>query len=427
MAANNSLFPHIPSPKEDEREDVLIHVRGCLADAFPQVDDYHGAHHHEHVLQFAHFTAQQVGDTLSALEYLLLDSAVLLHDIGYSAYEATWSPNRNEHVQASIDIAQQCLPQAPYFQRFPALIDAVCFLIARHDDTSYKFPSTVWQGNVGKIGIAKYETALTAFASQLPPNERQRLSLLLAIVREADALTAAGSDGAERTFRYSTSRGLPIFAEGNPLNAWCWEESAVGNTRLAAKRALIDAFTHSGRRRAHASYLATESYIAALCADNDVAYYPETLPETLQANATFNLSDEGEVELLHYAGWATLEQELRDSASPAAHYQDAALTLEPLSVATLSAAETSSASKDHAWVHALQERLNREYALSLFDLAGTIILRWNAQTIQLTPPLIDYREKQTDQHGTITDKLERVTLAHQLHLPTIWAVSVTPR
>jgi hypothetical protein len=415
------LFPHIPMPTESQRLHIRRQIRRCLQEAFPHPDIYHGPQHHEQVLRFARFTARHVAVALSPLDDTLLETAVLLHDIGYSAYTAAWSPNRHEHVQASIDIAIPCLASIGWFAQFPELIDAVSFLIAKHDDTSYKFPSAVWQGDVGKIGLRKYAAQVAAFEGALPAGERLRLHLLLAIIREADALSAAGKDGAERTYRYSRSRGLPLFAQGNPLNAWCWEESAVGNTRLAAKRALIDAFTPPGHLRAQESYAATEAYIAALCQAHAVPYIPESLAHSENAEMADELLHVDEIELIHYDRWESVEQGLRADASRPL-YSEAAITIEPLPLPRLQSLAAPAPS--HAeWLQALHLRLNREYALSLFDLAGAIQLRWRGELYALMPPLLEYH---ADHAITVIDAFGRATLAHMHPQLAIWAIRIMP-
>lgn len=429
MANVNVLFPHIPGPRITERVQIRRHLRVWLHKAFSldRDDAYHGRRHHEMVAQLANATAQQVPELLSTLDYAILDAAVLLHDIGYSAFDASWSPNRHEHVQASIEIAISCLEAVPFFAQFPELITAVCFLIGRHDDTSYKFPTTVWQRNVGKIGLEKYEAMLSAFEVQLPNAEKQRLYLLLAIVREADALTAAGEGGAERTFLYSISRGLPIFAQGNPLNAWCWEESAIGNTRLAAKRALIDAFTVQGRENAQKSYQATEAYIAALCDREGVQYIPETLSAMVRSSAIVASPHGGLLEIMRYEDWSEFQHILRKSFNEAHRYGDASLTIRPVSVSGLQTPATGFTPLHGDWLKTLQSQFVSEYALSLFDLAGIIIFRWNNALYSLTTPVImQGRVENSAQEIVVIDGLPSITLAQRLHVQEMWVVEVAP-
>lgn len=258
-------------------ERTLAQVRAWLRRAYTQHDAYHGPDHAEQVLRLAEGIARRIPDGMLPVERLIVSTAALLHDVGYTAYQPDWAPNRNEHVAASIAFAQRHLEEIAPFAEHSRLIDAISFLIGYHDDTSYKFPSLVWDGRVGNIDLGPYAAQLAAFEASLSAPQRERLRLLLAILREADALTAAGSDGAARTFQYAIHRGLPIFARGNPLNAWCWEESAAGNTRLAAKRALIDAFTLEGRRAAWECYRATEAYLQGICVEHGLPYAPENI------------------------------------------------------------------------------------------------------------------------------------------------------
>lgn len=274
QSRTDRLLAHDPLD-DGLRRAVLREMRAQIRAAHTQPDEYHGTAHAiaiaRHCLLIARQLAKVLDPDFTASELLVLEVAALLHDVGYAAYEPTWDANRRQHVKAGLDYAGRALGQSSYLAGQARLTQSICYLIAHHDDTSYKFPSAVWHGGVGRIELDAHAAPLAEFEASLPEAQRLRLRLLLGILREADALSAAGPQGAARTFGYSAGRGLPIFSQGNPLDAWSWEESAVGNTRLAAKRALIDACTAAGRRRARSFYRATEAYIEAICARDGVS------------------------------------------------------------------------------------------------------------------------------------------------------------
>ncbi|HEX6798318.1 MAG TPA: HD domain-containing protein [Ktedonobacterales bacterium] len=417
-------------------EAALAQVRALLRRAYTQPDAFHGPQHAEEVLRLAEEIARRMPGELRPAECLIVSAAALLHDVGYTAYQPDWAPNRSEHVAASIAFAQRQLTEIAPFAAHPPLIAAVSFLIGYHDDTSYKFPSFVWDGRVGSIDLGWYAAQLAAFEVSLSAPQRERLRLLLAILREADALTAAGEAGAARSFQYAIHRGLPIFARGNPLNAWCWEESAAGNTRLAAKRALIDAFTPEGRRTAWESYRATEAYLRGICTEHGMPYVPETIvavgaddPSAISAAAGM----EAALELISYAGWGARERAIRDAAfadSPAAQPSAAAgMTVRhlPLDLLPDVLQAVDREGPQTAALVALHARLLSEYALSLFDLAGVVEYRLNGSVMRAMPPIVErHPASLTSNRNTlvIRDGAATIALARKLGVPAVWVVDV---
>jgi len=311
------------------------------------------------------------------------------------------------------------LMDAPLFAQTPMLLDAVCYLIAHHDDSSYKFPSLVWQGGVGKIGLDRYAVKMAEFAGRLSAAQRHRLHVLLSLLREADALTAAGKDGAERTFLFARSKGLPVFAQGNPLNAWCWEECAIGNVRLAAKRALIDAGTPQGRTIAWESYRATEAYVAMICASEGVGYIPETLSVGDDEVPSFAVDAESLVEITAYADWPTLAHRLHTLN---AHDISAPARICRLAVEQLPVVASESASALLQDLVALQSRFVSEYALSLFDLTGILEFRWQNKIYCIAPPMIERPTSEVASAIILLDGAPRAALARQLGINALWMV-----
>lgn len=420
-------------------ERALAHVRTWLRRAYTQHDAFHGPQHAEEVLRLAEDIARRIPGGLRPVERLIVSAAALLHDVGYTAYQPDWAPNRSEHVAASIAFAQRQVAEIAPFAEHPRLISAVTSLIAYHDDTSYKFPSFVWDGRVGSIDLGPYAAPLAAFESSLAPVQRQRLRLLLAILREADALTAAGEAGAARSFQYAIHRGLQTFARGNPLNAWCWEESAAGNTRLAAKRALIDAFTSEGRRAAWESYCATEAYLRAVCAEHGIPYEPETIAaagsDDLPAIGTLARTEPA-LELISYAGWDMLERAIRDAAfAQDPHDPDvqppsvASMTVRhlPLDLLPVVSQTVDREAPRAVALASLHARLLSEYALSLFDLTGIVEFRLDGDVMRVMAPIVE-RSLATAGSAAgafaIRDGAATIALAHELGVPAVWVVEL---
>ncbi len=420
---------------DDLRRAIVREMRARLRAAHTQPDAYHGMAHAtaiaRHCLAIARHVGKALDPTFAASELLALEVAALLHDVGYTAYEPSWDANRRQHVKASLDFARRALAEVAYFADHARLTQSIGYLIAHHDDTSYKFPSAVWQGGVGMIELDAYAGPLAEFEASLPSEQRPRLRLLLAILREADALSAAGPQGAARTFGYSVGRGLPVFAQGNPLDAWCWEESAVANTRLAAKRALIDACTVVGLRRARRFYHATEAYIEAICARDGVEYMPEQLAPVLDGGAVnFQLarSFADALEMTRFAAWPQQLQVLQSAnGAPGGAVTERQTWLRRLSIAELP--------EPHLPVHAatlellqgLENGLQREYALSLFDLTGRIDLRWRGGAHRLHVPVLAQDPRPlSDEHGETIDRdgAARVQLARLRGASAMWVVDL---
>lgn len=411
-------------------EAALAQVRALLRRAYTQPDAFHGPQHAEEVLRLAEEIARRMPGELRPAECLIVSAAALLHDVGYTAYQPDWAPNRSEHVAASIAFAQRQLTEIAPFAAHPPLIAAVSFLIGYHDDTSYKFPSFVWDGRVGSIDLGWYAAQLAAFEVSLSAPQRERLRLLLAILREADALTAAGEAGAARSFQYAIHRGLPIFARGNPLNAWCWEESAAGNTRLAAKRALIDAFTPEGRRTAWESYRATEAYLRGICTEHGMPYVPETIvavgaddPSAISAAAGM----EAALELISYAGWGARERAIHDATRenvPAVRLYLSATNMVarhlPLDLLP-DAPWTADRVAAQATLASLHAHLLSEYALSIFDLTTMVEYRLNGDVMRAMPPTIAREPTGT---AAVLDGAATVALAREVGISALWVVEV---
>ena len=202
----------------------------------------------------------------------------------------------------------------PLFLSNVRLLSVVLYLIAHHDDTNYQYPSVVWHGYVHEVDLGRHATTLESFEEGLSSSERDRLSILLRILQIADAWAATGIDGATRTYEYSLKRGLAPFGLGNPLNAWCWEESAIGNVRIAAKRAIIDAPTPELKHSAIDQYDLVEQFVERVCREERVEYHRETV--RLEGSDSCPQGDEGEldVKITRYESWPRPVETLKEVA-----------------------------------------------------------------------------------------------------------------
>lgn len=405
-------------------------IKRWVSDVFTKADNHHGFKHAQDVEEKVMSICDQRDIQISKVEKLVLRTAALLHDVGFAAYMPSWSKDRREHVKASLDFVINRLPGAPIFSNNPALLPIVFYLIAHHDDRNYKYPSLAWGGKVQLVELGEYADYLSAFETSLLLEERDHLQLLLSILAEADALTATGDTGAKRTFGYSTERGLPIFAQGNQLNAWCWEESAIGNVRIAAKGALTVAFSPGSKLLAQRGYDEMEQFIKRLCAKNNTPYYPETLTNLGDSDTPYDDS-QFKVQLVSYLGWRSVETALRKlgllgdkSLRP---YADAQIMPRRYPLSNLRPTSFYVLRSQLDQHRKLQAKLLSDYALSLFDLTGVIEYNQNGDSFRLSPPIVEtYYEAQERAIVTaVVDGLHRIWLARELGLKEIWVIEIS--
>ncbi len=426
--------PDAESPRQPDLDAALAELGALLRGAFVSADPYHGVAHALGVEATVVALCAEPDVTLTADERFVVRAAALLHDVGYASYEPSWSQDRREHIAAGLTFAARALPELSLFAHQPEWIDQVLYLIAHHDDTNYAYPSLTLDGRAAPVALGKEGERVVAYHDSVPNAARKRLALLLGLLREADAHAATNTSGARRTFDYSVGRGLPVFASASPLNAWCWEESAIGNTRVAAKRMLIDAVTARGRAQAGNDYAAVEAFVAEVCAQQGVAYVPEA-----------PILDVGKVDhsafrLTRYRGWSLLEAALREVPVIGDR------TLKPYAGATIKARRVAIDELRPMAYYALHDKLDRHgrlqaalerrYAISLFDLTGIIDYDWpdthtfaDAQAgadFRMAPPIVEiYDEPGEGQVKALVDGLHRVLLARERGLDSLWVVEIS--
>lgn len=414
------------------RDAVLVAVDARLVAAFPTPDTYHGVAHAHDVAASVRRIGAAPEIALTPDELFVVECAALLHDIGYAALTPDWSQDRREHVAASLAAAAALLPTLPVFADDPSLVDLVLYLIAYHDDTNYKFPSLVRDGQVTPVDLGPFAGRLAASTAARSPDDSVRARLLLNVLREADAVAATDTAGAERTFRYSVERGLPVFAPGDPLNAWAWEESAVGNVRIAARRLLVDAISAEGQRVARASYAAAEAFVEDVCQQHGVPYVAETShTDPAVVGPLAEPSTEQPFRIVRYLGWEAVEallQDVRLNGDPTVKpYAEAQIRARRLRIADLRPTAYYALDGQLDGHRYLQRALEREYALSLFDLSGALDYTVGDRLYRMGPPLVEtyFEAAEGRVVSAIVDGLHRIMLARSLGHETIWAIEIT--
>jgi len=362
------------------------------------------------------------------LDVTMLSATAVLHDSGHTRAHPSWSFDRIEHIEESVRIAQETLATVAPFDTDPDRLRQVCYLILYHDQTNYSFPIKT---RGGKPAIS------VPFPKQfgwpyILPDEEKSVHAMLAILRQADALTATGTEGAKRTLEYSRSRGIPLFAAGNPLNAWMWEESAVGNARLAAKRALLDAFTRRGKEIAWQGYLEAEEFIRELAEENGVPYHQEMHLSDLHGIVQQPSNDMFRINRVH--SWEELVDTLRHiklhGDADLHPYHEATIESRLVEIDSLSPTAYYALTSQLETGNQLRQRFLTHYALDPFDLSGIVELPDGDEGRRIAPPLVEvYIEQQGPLKGkrvqALVDGLHRCLNAKHLGFSRIRAVVIS--
>lgn len=367
---------------------------------FSSANQAHGLKHACEVEQLALEIAQEPEFANIPVDATVLGAAALLHDSGHTRLLSSWSSDRFEHVEESVHIAQETLTSIEEpFETDPDRLRQVCYLILHHDETNYSFPI---KSRGGRPATSVFFQEQVRWPYILP-GEKKSVQAMLAILREADALTATGTKGAKRTLEYSLSREIPLFAAGNPLNAWMWEESAVGNVRLAAKRALLDAFTKSGKEIAWQGYLEMEEVIKALAEEDGITYQPEVHLSKLRGIGREPSDDDFRINRFHC--WEQLVgtlQRVELNGDRSIHpYQEATIESKVVEIDRLSPLAYYVLTSQLKAGKQLFKKFLNHYGLDPFDLSGIVEFTDRGEDTLLAPPII---EVYTEQKGPLAGK-----------------------
>lgn len=395
---------------------------------FSSANQAHGLEHALEVEQLVRQIAREPEFVDFPLNATVLSAAALLHDGGHIRALSSWSSDRFEHIKESVRIAQEALATVEPFDTDSDRLRQVCYLILHHDQTNYSFPIKT-RGGKPAISVPFQEKLGWPY---VPPDEEKSVRTMLAILREADALTATGAEGAKRTLEYSRFRGVPLFAAGNPLNAWMWEESAVGNVRLAAKRALLDAFTARGKDIAWQGYLETEELIRALAEENGVAYQQEVHLSHLRGIAR-HLSDEkfhiNRVHSFKKLADTLRRVKLKGDAS-LYPYQEATIESRLVEIDSLYPLAYYVLTSQLEIGNQLRQRFLTHYALDPFDLSGIVEFTNRSTECLLAPPIVEVYIEQEDslrdkEVRALVDGLHRCVNAKRLGFSRIRALVIS--
>ena len=401
---------------------------------FRSSDSTHGFDHALDIEKRVREIAEEPEFTHINLDKIILSAAALFHDTGYLHYNPLWLPGQTEHVRESIEITRKILSTIPPFDTDSNKLRQVCYLIKHHDQTNHMFP--IYQRRKG------FATLIGAKEEQdwpyLLPGEINNIHLLLAILREADGLSGTGKAGALRTLGYSLSRGIRLFSTGNSSNAWLWEESAVGNVRLAAKRALLDSYTKNGKKIAWEGYQASEELIQQKAYESGIEYQPE-IHLTLLNKPINHMTNYDEFRISRVYPWLKLVNTLRKvklQGDPRLNpYKDAVIESRIVKIDELFPTAYYISMIDLRKVERLYKNLLNQYALSIFDLSDIIevsqtLSKKRTYRVRTSPPIVEiYTETQGEYKGktvlALVDGLHRCFLAKQLGLEEIRVVTIS--
>lgn len=408
-------------------------IKDFIGLAFPINDRAHGIEHAIDVEQTALEISREPEFTHLKVDYTALSAAALLHDIGRAKRDSTWSPDEFEHVAEGAKVAREFLSNLHPFSHNPVLIEKVCYLIFHHDDTNYSFPTMPRCGHPAKALLREQEPEWKLII----PGQALELETLLKILREADARAGTGSMGAKRTLDFSSEeRGIRLFADddGNPLNAWMWQESAIGNVRLAMKRALLDAFTEAGKKYAWTAYLDGEKEVEAVCESKGGNYEPELALQTEALRMCFEKDTDQPIDITRVSTWHELLEELRGirlRGDPKLFpYAEAEIKSQLIDVESVSPLSLYILSNKLRSQNNLRDALLARYGLDILDMAGILEFKFGQEDepIRLAPPIIEvYNETASENRGKVwalVDGTHRLALARKKGIRYVRAIVI---
>lgn len=382
-----------------------------LQDLYPENDQTHGLNHALEVEELAIDIASREEYSNHNIDLIVLRAAALLHDSGYAHHKKDWSAGKVEHVRESIKIAESILSCIQPFSLNTSMIQSVCYLILHHDDTNYSFP--IMEGSFGLVRHPQQFESLFEW-HELQEGDKNSLNAMSSILKEADGLQGIGLEGAVRTFNYSLERSLPPISHGSPLNAWAWEESIIGNIRLAAKRALLDAHTKEGFHSTIKKFEEVESFVKKFCERNTIVYEPATKLER------YNLREINQYKncrILSFAAWPKLKNLLWQSPirgdSTLFPYANSTIKCRVLPIKELSPLSKYVLRSKISLHKEIYQTLFDYFGLDIFDLSGVISFKLNDLSINLAPPVVEsYYETEGELTG---DKLALVDGLHRCY------------
>jgi hypothetical protein len=391
-------------------------------------DITHGRVHALEVEKTAMEIVKQCEIKLSEADEMILRAACLLHDIGYTNYNNNWSKGKYEHIFESIILTKGILSKIEPFSNDDALIESVCYLILKHDDTNYSFPIC----SMDSCEITNPINFESNVNIELIDSKRDVLDQLVKFIREADALQGIGLEGAKRTFNYSISRGLPIVSPGNAINSYAWEESAITNVRLAERRGILDAYSKYGRSIALKGYAEVEGFIKNICRRNSIKFEEDGIDSHININEIGGDHKSQRVELTGYKNWYQVINQLRnvtlrcsDQLFP---YAGAEITSELIGFEDISPLAYYVLEEQIKRQEELYVNLLKTYGIDIFNLSGIIEFKINSCPFIIAPPIIEYYyESEGENKGptyALVDGLHRCFTAQKIGLKKIRVIMI---
>lgn len=347
------------------------------------------------------------------LDITALRCAGLLHDVGFAERDESWAVDQIEHVKAGVGLASQIVAENEAFQGHPERIERVLYLIAHHEDTTRRFP-TATRGGM---------PLPTSSAGAIRPDDP-----LLPILREADSLVHAGDDCIEESVHEWLGQGIPALAtHGVAIATWMWMTSVVGNIRLTAKRAILDAHTAGGTLGAIEAYDRLEKLVRKQCDLAGVGYEAEVCHPSMRQSSVERMAGKSfQLRIVRFYTWDALEQILRSVPLRGDR------SVHPYRYATIRGQLVNIDSLSPLSLYVLEGRLDKTlelhdafmvtYSLNLWALPGLIEFTYNSPEVQkLAPPLVErYVETSYPVHTVVyglVDGLHRCHVARSLGLP----------
>ena len=354
----------------------------ALTRAFTEGNEPDGIEHALEVERTARGLLQEPeyrGETGVDIDVLM--AGALLHDIGFANRDARWCPDCVEHLDTGVRVGRQILAESQGFEGEPDRAESVLSLIAHHDDTTYAFPSK-------SRGGAPAQQQQAARLYGVEPE--------LIVLREADAIVHAGKDQMADSIKAWQEQRVPWFAkDGPPLASWMWHECVAANIRLCAKRAVLDASTEAGCRRALEAYDRLEAIIERKCERSRVTYESEICPPRLRQLSVDRMADQCfHLELVAFHSWAPLETRLRGcplSGDKAIRpYQPANVRSELVEIGELKPLALYVLGRRIDEVLELHDALMTQCCLGLWDMPGSVEFRYKSDKIQvIAPPVVE--------------------------------------
>lgn len=346
--------------------------------------------------------------------------AALLHDIGFSVWQESWSASCSEHIEAGQRLAREILQEFESFSGEPCIVDKVVSLVGSHDDTTYSYPWASRQGTP----VRKKE-------------DREDCDRPLRMVlREADALVHVSDASVEDQIAIWLDKGIPrVNQHGAPLTSWMWLESVVGNIRLLAKRAIVDAKTDYGSKVALEAYERLEQHVRYQCSLSDYKYERELCrPESRKDSLERLNGADRRLTMLRFHDWRFLEEKLR--ACHLLHdkeihpYRHARIRTQIMDIRDLAPLSLYIVKQRLQEVLELHDVLLAQYCLGLWDLPGLLEYTYITQEEQLLAPPVVERYTETAWKGHplmngILDGLHRCRMTLDMGLQSIRVIVVS--